>query len=60
MGFRSSVRTFSTLTVKPRRTASSASELSVAAGPNSVDDLDTTPMTCDVPVTSRRAALFGR
>ncbi len=60
IGCRSSVRTLSTLTVKPRLTASSASALSVAAGPNSVDDRETTPMTWDVPVTRRRAALFGR
>ena len=40
---RSRVRTHSTLTVKPRRTAASASALSVAAGPYSVDDRDDHP-----------------
>jgi len=57
---RSRVRTDSTLTVNPRRTASSDSALSVAAGPNIVVDRVTTPMTWDVPVTRSRAALLGR
>jgi len=57
---RSSVRTESTLTVKPRRIAAPARALSVAAGPNSVVDWETTPITWDVPVTRTRAALLGR
>ncbi len=60
IGWRSSARTFSTLTVKPCWSAAWASAFSTEMGPYRVEDWATTPITCDVPVTSTRAAWLGR
>ena len=60
MDSRSSTFTRPTLTVNPASPAASSKADSNEAGPYSVEFCATTPMSCDLPVTSARAARFGR
>jgi hypothetical protein len=57
---RSSTFTRRRLTENPASAAASSNAASSDAGPYSDEFCAMTPMSCDRPVTSARAALFGR